>query len=73
MKPAGSANAAARSVILSHHKVMGVRQFRSFERNPETHSRGGPRRNGVGFDVYPYTAGASMLSESIRKSPRARS
>jgi N-acyl-D-amino-acid deacylase len=53
-------------VILSHHKVMGCANF---GRSRETlqHVSETAALQPVGFDVYPYTAGASMLSESIRK------
>lgn len=51
-------------LIVSHHKVMGEANFgRSRETLPHLTAAGAAQP--VGFDVYPYTAGASMLSAKL--------
>jgi N-acyl-D-amino-acid deacylase len=48
-------------VVISHHKVIGRRNFgRSAETLPFIATRGG--RQPVGFDVYPYIASSTVLS-----------
>jgi N-acyl-D-amino-acid deacylase len=51
-------------LVVSHHKVMGRANF---GRSTETlaYLDEVARRQPVSFDVYPYTAGASMLSEGL--------
>jgi len=48
-------------VVISHHKVIGRRNFgRSAETLPFVAARGG--RQPIGFDVYPYIASSTVLS-----------
>jgi N-acyl-D-amino-acid deacylase len=55
---------AGTPLIVSHHKVAGVANF---GRSAETlrHLTKAATRQPVAFDVYPYIAGSSMLSEAI--------
>ena len=52
---------AALPVVISHHKVIGRRNFgRSAETLPFLAARG--RHQPIGFDVYPYVASSTVLS-----------
>jgi N-acyl-D-amino-acid deacylase len=53
-------------LVISHHKLMGEANF---GRSPETLAliSNAATRQPVGFDVYPYTAGASMILPALVK------
>jgi len=58
------AEASGTQLVISHHKVMGQRNF---GRSEETLAliEAAADRGRVGFDAYPYTAGASMLHPAL--------
>ncbi len=58
------AAAAGTPLVLSHHKVAGRANFGRSRETLEHIGRAAAQQP-VSFDVYPYTAGASMLSEAL--------
>jgi N-acyl-D-amino-acid deacylase len=58
------AEAGKAPLVISHHKVAGVANF---GRSAETlaHIAAAMERQPVGFDVYPYVAGSSLLSAEL--------